>query len=204
MTNKEIYIIRHGQTDYNAKGIIQGSGINSSLNEVGRAQSLDFFREYQHINFEVVITSALKRTHQTVEPFLQKGIRWEQFPDIDEMNWGEHEGRESTPEMREYYKSLVADWQNGNYDRRIEGGESLQELADRMSRFVQHLRTRPEKTLLVCSHGRAMRCMMAVLRNDPLKEMERYKHSNTGLYKVRFDGTGFYFDLMNDTSHVND
>ncbi|HNU42529.1 MAG TPA: histidine phosphatase family protein, partial [Cyclobacteriaceae bacterium] len=35
MITKKIYIIRHGQTDFNLKGIVQGSGVDSSLNVRG-------------------------------------------------------------------------------------------------------------------------------------------------------------------------
>ncbi|EJF08716.1 histidine phosphatase family protein, partial [Pontibacter sp. BAB1700] len=36
MSIKKIYLIRHGQTDFNLQGIVQGSGVDASLNELGR------------------------------------------------------------------------------------------------------------------------------------------------------------------------
>lgn len=44
LTFKKIYIIRHGQTDFNLKGIVQGSGVDSSLNDFGVAQSRAFLK----------------------------------------------------------------------------------------------------------------------------------------------------------------
>ena len=61
-TKKTIYIIRHGETDYNRQGIIQGSGVDSDLNETGRIQAEKFFKAYHHIPFDKVYTSELKRT----------------------------------------------------------------------------------------------------------------------------------------------
>lgn len=66
---KTIYIIRHGETDYNKQGIIQGGGIDSSLNELGRRQAQQFYQAYHHIQFDRIYTSELKRTHQSVAPF---------------------------------------------------------------------------------------------------------------------------------------
>ena len=43
---KEIFIIRHGETDYNLQGIIQGKGVNPSLNDKGRKQAQLFFDHY--------------------------------------------------------------------------------------------------------------------------------------------------------------
>ena len=57
---KEIYIIRHGETDLNRQGIVQGSGVDPSLNNTGRQQAESFFRMYHQHPFELVITSTLR------------------------------------------------------------------------------------------------------------------------------------------------
>jgi len=199
---KTIYIVRHGQTDFNLKKIVQGSGINSDLNATGRLQAQAFHQHYQKINFDVVLTSSLVRTHQTMEPFIQSGLKWEQFSEIDEMNWGVHEGKAGTPEMVQEYQKMVQSWKNGNYDVGISQGETAQQLANRIRQFIDHLKQRPEQTILVCSHGRAMRCLMACLNNDHLYNMEQYPHANTGLYLVDYIPEDFHFQLENDVRHL--
>ena len=84
--NKEVFIIRHGQTDLNKDHIVQGSGVDSSLNAYGRKQAAAFYKLYKNQAFEVVLTSALKRTHETVAPFLERGLPWEQHPSINEIS----------------------------------------------------------------------------------------------------------------------
>lgn len=202
VNSKLLYIIRHGETDLNRKGIVQGSGVDAPLNELGKQQAQAFYDFYQELPFEVVLTSALQRTHQTVHPFLVKGLPWEQFADINEMNWGHHEGKESTPAMHSEYQEVKAAWGRGELDVQIRGGESAAELGTRISRFIDHLKHRPEKLLLVCSHGRAMSAMMCLLHGLPLHEMNNYFHYNTGLWKVHFDGFAFEFELENDTKHL--
>ncbi|NJN78265.1 MAG: histidine phosphatase family protein [Saprospiraceae bacterium] len=90
---KELYIIRHGETDFNRQGIIQGSGVNSSLNEVGKLQSLRFFNQYKNLDFDYVYTSNLKRTHESVQHFINQGITWRVRAEIREISWGIHEGQ---------------------------------------------------------------------------------------------------------------
>jgi len=199
---KIIYIVRHGETDFNRKGIVQGGGVDAPLNELGRQQAQAFYDRYKEIPFEIVLTSKLQRTHQTVQPFLGKGLPWEQFADLNEMNWGEHEGKEGTPERRTEYQEMRDAWGRGELEARISGGESAVELGTRISRFIEHLKQRPEKLLLVCSHGRAMSAMICLLHGLPLHEMNQYFHYNTGLWKVHFDGFAFEFDLENDTKHL--
>jgi probable phosphoglycerate mutase len=199
---KTIYILRHGETELNKQHIVQGSGVDASLNNTGLQQARAFYDQYQHLPFEAVLTSKLVRTHQTVAPFLEKGLPWEQIADINEMGWGVHEGKKNTPEMHQEYRTMMAAWQNGDYHTKLEQGESAHELAERMSRFIEQLKTRPEKLLLVCSHGRAMRCMVTLFKNRELYQMEQFHHSNTGLYLVHFKNGEFVFELENDIRHL--
>lgn len=200
---KHIYIIRHGQTDYNRLGIVQGQGVDTSLNDTGRMQALAFYEHYRQTPFEAVLTSALKRTHETVSPFLEQGLPWEQFPDLNEISWGRHEGQESTSKTHAQYKAVTNAWKAGDLEARLEDAESAAEMALRLSRFVEHLRQRPEQTLLVCSHGRAMRALMCLLQDEHLQYMDRYSHDNTGLYKAAYQNTRFHFLLQNDTAHLS-
>lgn len=199
---KTFYFIRHGQTEFNRLRIIQGGGIDSSLNEEGRAQAQAFYDRYHDVGFQAVLTSKLKRTHETVAPFIGAGLQWEQFAQINEMDWGEHEGKEGTPEMREEYARLTGAWNAGDYSARIPGGESAAELGARVEDFIEILKKRPEDLLLVCAHGRLMRCLMCLLQEQPLSQMQSYNHANTGLYQTAYNGNNFRFLLENDTSHL--
>jgi len=198
----EIYLIRHGETDYNKRRIIQGSGVDSSLNEMGRAQGNAFYHAYKSVDFQTVITSKLQRTHQTAAGFIDLGLPWEQHEDINEMNWGVYEGKPGTPEMKTKYREMIEQWDKDNFDWRLEGGESAADLANRISRFLMHLKTRNEDRLLVCTHGRAMRCIIALMKGKHLREMENVAHANTGLYKVKLIGGKFEILMENDTAHL--
>ena len=200
--HKTLYIIRHGETELNRRRIVQGSGVDSSLNETGRAQALAFYRQYRGVDFDAVLTSTLRRTHETVAYFLKDGLPWEQHPEINEISWGDQEGREGTPESIAAYQTMVADWQRGNFDHRLPNAESAREMGARVGRFVEGLRRRPEATLLVCAHGRLMRALICTLEGCSLTQMENYRHANTGLYLVEQRGDDFEILLRNDTRHL--
>lgn len=198
---KTIYIIRHGQTDYNKQGIVQGSGVDSSLNEIGQAQGQAFFDYYKEVPFEVVITSTLKRTQETVQPFIDLGLKWEKFSEINEICWGDHEGKKATLDSRQDYLNVVNDWNNGKFDSKLNNAESAADMGKRLNKFVQHLKQRSEKNILVCSHGRAMRALMCLLTENDLTQMEHFKHSNTGLYQFNFEDGKFNVIKRNDKTH---
>lgn len=202
--NKRIYFIRHGETDLNRAHIVQGSGVDSSLNELGRQQAGHFYDFYKNQNFDLAICSTLKRSYETVLPFVENNIPLQRFAEINEMNWGVHEGKSSTPEMKAAYAEMIRQWGLGNFEARLEEGESARELADRIGSFLNQLKQMPQKKVLVCSHGRALRCVMTLVKGQHLKEMESYKHSNTGLFLVEQEGLEFKVLLENDTRHLDE
>ena len=202
--NKTIHFIRHGQTELNRLKIVQGSGVDSDLNDFGREQAQSFYNYYQAHSFDLVITSALKRTFQTVEPFISENIPHESWAEINEINWGIHEGKESEPWMVEAYKEMVGQWSLGNFDASLQDGESARQLADRINRFLESIKTRTEKSILVCTHGRTLRCLMCLVKGQHLREMESYTHSNTGLFKVHWEAPDFNVELENDTRHLKE
>ena len=199
---KEIYIVRHGETEFNKKHIVQGSGVNSDLNEKGRAQANAFYQAYKDEGFEVVITSDLVRTHQTADGFLKDEIPWDIDPRIQEMNWGVHEGKSSTEAMRAAYKKMTESWSAGDFDARLEDGESAAELAARLTAFIADLKQRKEQKIIIFTHGRTIRCFITLLKGEHLREMENKTHHNTGLYKCTYENDAFEFELENDTAHL--
>ena len=200
---KTIHLVRHGQTDYNLRGIVQGSGVDSSLNHTGRAQAGHFYQRYKGMAFDLVITSTLKRTHETVAGFIDDGIPWEQHPEINEMSWGSHEGKLGTKESIAEYLAIKNGWADGHIDGRIGGGESAREMGDRLQRFVEHLRAREEDNILICSHGRAMCGLVTLMMGRPITMMNELKHSNLGLWTAEQRPGGFFdFSLQNDLGHL--
>ncbi|HMQ00532.1 MAG TPA: histidine phosphatase family protein, partial [Cyclobacteriaceae bacterium] len=79
MSIKKIFLIRHGQTDFNLKNIVQGSGVDAPLNIKGRRQAALFYEAYKWIQFDKVYTSKLKRSIESVAGFIQDGIPHEEL-----------------------------------------------------------------------------------------------------------------------------
>ena len=199
---KELYIIRHGETDFNRQGIVQGSGVNASLNENGRLQASKFFQQYKNIPFDYVYTSTLKRTQESVQHFINQGITWRVRGELREIGWGIHEGKKATKESAEQYKDLINKWKNGNLEAKLEEGESAASMVSRLNKFITEIKNTDFNRALICSHGRTLRCLMCLLNNDDLREMENYHHWNTSLYIVELKDDIFKIRLRNDLTHL--
>ena len=205
MANKDIYIIRHGETDYNRRGIVQGSGIDADLNGMGRAQAQAFFQAYQHVPFAKLYTSALIRTYQTVEPFVELGIPFEKLPGLNEISWGVMEGKMPNTLDDGYYRNLIDNWSAGNTAMPTEEGESPEQVVARQRPAMAHiLAQNHESPVLVAMHGRAMRILLSWLLAKPLARMDEFEHSNLCLYKLTYqpETASFTLDIANDTAHL--
>lgn len=199
---KLVYILRHGQTAYNKQSIIQGSGIDADLDEEGKAQALKFYQKYKEVPFELLICSALKRTYQSIEPFIDTGIPLVRLSEINEINWGVHEGQKVSDEIAKNYDKLRKDWQAKKFDSRVEKGESASELSARLDTFLSMLRKRPEKNILVCSHGRTLRALMCKLYGVGLEKMENFSFTNTSLCVFEVHHETYEVKKDRDTSHL--
>lgn len=200
---KKLYILRHGQTDYNKNGMVQGSGIDAPLNETGYKQADAFYQEYQDIPFDKVYTSNLIRTEQTIEKFITKGIPYEKLDNLREISWGKQEGVAFTPETSTHYQQTCERWRQGDYEAKIDGGENPLEVVKRQKEAMEIILGRTdEKNVLICMHGRAMRMMISWMLNYPLSKMDLFHHSNGGFYLVNYTGKQFSVELFNETAHL--
>jgi probable phosphoglycerate mutase len=204
---KDIYLIRHGETAYNRLNVVQGSGIDSDLNELGQQQAQSFFEYYKHIQFDKIYTSKLKRTHQSVQGFINKGISWEQHEGLNEISWGSKEGRESTDEDQKYYQNLTKSWRAGHVHIPSEDGESPVEVLERQKPVIDLVLSRPEeRNILIAMHGRAMRVLLTYLFEKPLHHMDEFKHTNLCLYRIQYHYPEQKFKLIEacNTIHLQD
>jgi probable phosphoglycerate mutase len=200
---KTLYIVRHGQTDLNKQGIVQGRGRDTDLNEEGRHQAQLFYNAYKQVPFDKIYISELKRTQQSIQPFIDQGIPYQKLPGLDELAWGVLEGKPSTPANKAAFMKLLREWLEGQLDSKFEGGESPNEVKARQLEAMQTIMSHPEeKTVLVCMHGRAMRLLLCVLMNRPLTEMENYPHQNLVLYKITWDGEKYDIVDFNNAQHL--
>ncbi|MFL5728245.1 MAG: histidine phosphatase family protein [Cytophagaceae bacterium] len=202
MKTKRIFLVRHGQTDYNLKGIVQGSGVDTDLNDTGRAQAKAFFDKYKDLPFKKIYTSALKRTKQSLQGFIDLGIPFESLPEFNEISWGEKDGKIIVAHDDSDYLTMLAEWEKGNTDVCIPGGESPKQVQKRILKGLDLVLSRPEEDLiLICMHGRAMRILLSTIFNYELACMNYFAHHNLCLYELQYTGSMYSLLKFNDLTH---
>lgn len=206
MNNKRIYLIRHGQTDYNIKGIVQGRRIDSSLNEEGILQRDLLCKVLNKIPIKKIYITSLKRTFQTMQPLILNEIPYEVEPDLDELNFGIIEGK---PICDSYGKSILTEvmslWQGGDFDARFPEGESPSEGLQRVKNGIEKILSFKQETpIVICLHQRILRIVMCFLLKKSLTEMDNYPHHNTGITTIEYDSELNIFKMIDfdNTQHL--
>lgn len=200
----KIYLTRHGQTDYNKKRIVQGGGIDSSLNSKGRYQAFRLFQKYNNIKFSAVYSSGLKRTYQTVKEFETLGYEINRVPELNELGWGDIEGQPVNDEIHEMYLSCVDSWKTGNFDKKLHNGESPNEVWNRVRIGLEKIYANHKDgdSILICTHGRVLCIIVSQIFNYGMEHMYDFKHFNTGMNVILKNGDKFIAEKLNDLSHL--
>ncbi len=200
-----LFFLRHGETDYNRQNIIQGRHIDASLNERGKRQSRAFFEAYRSIPFQAIFVSTLKRTLETVEPF-QKHLKIPviALPGLDEMDWGELEGKPMEGEVKTQVQYYIQRWKQGAVDVAPPGGESPLQVQQRATSALKQVLTQfPNAPLLICTHSRLLRILFCSLLRYPLSAMQCFPSHNAALHIIaRLPKNLFYVHRYNDTTHL--
>ena len=157
-----LYIVRHGETDWNVAGRWQGH-TDVPLNANGRTQALAVAAALRGQTFAGVVASDLSRAHETariVAAELGLAVAYTD-PDLRERHFGPFEGL-TRDECASYHPDA---WRAWILDRVAPGGgESQEELSVRMhaavGRAALHVAT-PEVAALVVTHGGSMRALLA-------------------------------------------
>lgn len=168
----KLYLIRHGETDYNKQKRNQGQ-IDIPLNEYGRELAVKTGAGLADIPFDLCLSSPLVRARETAELILA-GREVPIMTDrrIIEVSFGEYEGRCWNPEA--WDECMPREFQcffdePGKYQAPADG-ESLEALKERTGEFLRDICHREEfadNTILVSTHGAALAGILANIKNLP-------------------------------------
>ena len=186
-----LWMVRHGQTDWNVAGRIQGH-TPTHLNEVGRQQAAELGRYFSAKPFKAIYASDLPRAYETAE-IIGKGLGLEvvRRAGLRERALGLCEGK-TTAEVADVRKSVqasgagdLADWTG------VEGVEPDEVLWQRLGAELEWISTRHAgEDVLVVSHGGVIRQMVWETLGIKRGHRRRFALSNgiTLVVEIRKDG----------------
>jgi len=199
-----LYLIRHGETTFNAEDLVQG-WTESDLNESGRRQA-ELIAKYlaePRTRPTAIYASPLRRAADTARPTAEAlGIAPVFDDDLREMRCGSWEGlrfEEVKVSRRDEYLSWA-----GSPDNPIPGGESMRDIYRRGSAALQRIIDRhgDEDRIAVFTHGGITRVLLAFTLGMDLQIARRCYQDNAAINRVVRRAGLFFLDRWNDTSHL--
>lgn len=184
----ELWLVRHGQTDWNLAGRWQGQASNApGLNETGRAQALSIRDQLQGMGFSALYSSDLLRARQTSELIAAPlGLTVTLEPRLREMNLGSWEGMSSKAIDSRYPYQLEERAQNP-FHTRAPNGESPSEVAERVLMAMHEIASKHrDECVLIVSHGVTLSVVICHLLGLPLEELYQHIPENAQPHPVQW------------------
>jgi len=174
-----LYYVRHGETDFNIQGRLQGRR-DTILNAHGRRQAAEcgilmsdlFSRDHRQPQDFKYVSSPLMRARDTMEILRATlGLEahdYEIDPRLLEIAYGDWEGL-TLPEIEAHSAGVLTRREDDKWDFAPPGGESYRELADRIGNWYSSLTA----DTVVAAHGGGVRALMAILNIVPEEQATR-------------------------------
>ena len=198
-----LLIVRHGETDWNAIGRIQGH-TDIGLSEKGAEQARSLGKRLAGLAIDVAYTSDLKRSSETARIALGgRDIVLNETPKLREYHKGVFEGL-TLAEIKAQFPEEYPRYLEKNLSYAPKGGETTRDVSARMTEIFNEIRSNHlNESVLVVSHGGVLRAAMVSLLGMPLEGNWSFVFGNCGLTMVDTYEDNAVLRLFNDTSHIN-
>jgi broad specificity phosphatase PhoE len=189
-----ITLVRHGETNANVNGIVQGQ-LDTALNKSGIQQAQKVAKRLKDEKFDTIYSSDLKRAAQTAEEIAKYHTNIIKFDKrLRERNFGDYESQKMNAIDWSFLKSDL-------FNHKPSNGESLKEHFKRAEVFISDLSSGNH---LIVSHGGTIRILIHLFQNKKLEEFSfNVRPKNTSIYIFERKTTIFELILENCDSHLN-
>lgn len=191
-----LYIVRHGETDWNKEGKLQGQ-VDIDLNKTGQRQARLLAKKFRVLHFDAIFSSDLLRAKQTAEILaLEHKLAVDTTKVLRERNFGRLEGKVAKEAWQELKKELdtfnrLPHEQKKSF--RFADEETDEELLERFITFLREVAVGYQgKTVLIVCHGGLMRPLLIHLGHGSYDNWPAGTIENTGYIKLESDGVDFF------------
>ena len=199
-----LYLIRHGQTDWNVTGKIQGK-TDIPLNETGKRQAACLARGMEKRPVVQIYTSSLKRALETAEIIgRSQNVKVKPMKELEEVGFGHWEGCTNEEIKRQYPREFEM-WWDDPLALAPCGGETQEQIRARCRQAMETILSQACGDLAVVSHGATLAYIIEYLmRDDPMSE--GIIVGNSSITTIEFDPLTGKTQMVqqNDSSHLKE
>jgi len=204
MEATRIIAVRHGETAWNRDARIQGQ-LDVGLNDTGRWQARRVGEALAGEKISAVYSSDLGRAHQTAQTIAEvTGVEVVPEEGLRERSFGLFEGKtfdeihESWPDHAHNWRKRIPEWEPP------EGGESLIQLRERVTRTLQLLAARhPGEQIVVVAHGGVLDAIYRVATGQEVNSPRTWELPNGAINRLLWTPEGFTLVGWSDIQHLD-
>jgi len=198
-----IYVVRHGETQWNREEVFRGTK-DIPLNDTGKKQAEMVGLYFSHIPVNRIISSPLSRALQTALAIGKTtNIAVDTMEEFTDMNFGIWEGL-ALREVEERFPLDFSLWKLSPDKIRIESGETLAIVRDRISAGLANISYDREDTVVIVTHRVICKILILYalgLGNDHFWDM---KYDPGSISLLEYDNEMYTLIFNNDTCHLDD
>lgn len=200
----KLFIVRHGQTEWNILKKIQGHA-NASLTETGLLQGDMVAKRLGKEDIDIIYSSDLDRAKITAGKISQAtNAQLILTEELREMSFGIWEGM-LFEEVKAKYPEDFKKWMEAPEFLNIPEGETLELLENRMEKVINEILEKHKgKNIVIVSHGTALKTLILHLLNMPLTNYKNLAMDNVSLSIVEKRDYNNVLKLYNDTGHLGE
>lgn len=197
-----IYLIRHGQTDWNKKKIFRGRA-DVPLNEHGRKEAAALGEYLRHVRPTACYSSPLSRARETAEIALRRrSLDIKSDEGIIDIDYGKWQGV-SDAEVRKHFSETYRRWQETPQRVKFPGGESLAMVRRRALASLERIRTEnPDGLVYVVAHRVVTKVIMCGVLGLPNAAFWKMRQDNCAYNIIELSESGAVVVVMNETCHM--
>lgn len=199
---KKIYLIRHGETESNRKGIFRGR-LDIPLSQNGKEQAKDLRGYFEDSPVDAVYTSPLSRAVETAETVFP-GHQVIKEPLLDNLDLGEWSGMEKSI-VQERFPRQWQDWVTRPESITFPGGERLADVHRRSQLFFEKVLAAETEAIAVVSHRSVVKVMIAAALGVAKNYYWKFHLDNASVSLLHYEHQrGFTLVKLNDIHHLKD
>jgi phosphoserine phosphatase len=200
---KNIYIVRHGETQWNKEEVFRGRK-DIPLNEMGQKQAEMVGLYFRDKRIDRIVSSPLTRAVQTAEAISRTtSVAVESAEEFTDINFGAWEGL-PLREVEERYPADLATWKTSPENFKIESGETLETVRKRISMWLAEVMSEKEGTFVVVTHRVICKLIVLYLLKIGNEHFWDMKYDPASITLMEQNNNQFTLAFGNDTCHLRE
>ncbi len=198
---KNLYLLRHAQSEYNEKGIFQGR-LDSDLTPLGFVQARLVAQELSDKGIDIIYSSPQRRAYKTALAVADVlGLEVIVDERIREMSFGEYEGRHFWRLMEEEGELLRA-WLSNPVENPLPTQEDMESFKNRVESFLMDILQERHTSILIVAHGGTLHAIVCLSLGLGLENLWNIHMDNTGITHLRYNSGRFELKHLNRLCHT--